>query len=135
MNVQQDGAKRIVKLDVQGAFHSKYLENIGKNFADFLSTYKFENNEINDNNIYYNYTGSKEENTNEHIHDLLTKQLYSKVKFLQIIENMLYDGVDTFYEIGPGGNLAFHINNIAKAKQKEIKLFKINNYEDFKNII
>ena len=48
---------------------------------------------------------------------------------------MLNDGVDTFYEIGPGGNLAFHINNIAKVKQKEVKILKINNYEDFKKII
>lgn len=135
MNVYLNGARRIIKLDTQGAFHSKYLKNISKEFESYLKKYKFENKEKNSVNIYYNYTGNKEINTDENIHKLLVKQLYSKVKFLQIIENMLDDGIDTFYEIGTGGNLAFHINNIAKTKKKEIKVYKINNYEDFKGVI
>ena len=54
---------------------------------------------------------------------------------MQIIENMLDDGINTFYEIGNGGNLAFHINSIAKAKNKEIKVYKINKYEDYIGVI
>ena len=54
---------------------------------------------------------------------------------MQIIENMLDDGINTIYEIGNGGNLAFHINNIAKAKNKEIKVYKINKYEDYIGVI
>ena len=54
---------------------------------------------------------------------------------MQIIENMLDDGIKTFYEIGNGGNLAFHINNIAKVKNKEIKVYKINKYEDYIGVI
>lgn len=100
-----------------------------------MKNYKFENKEANNVNIYYNYTGNKEDNTDENIHSLLEKQLYSKVKFMQIIENMLDDGIRTFYEIGNGGNLAFHINSIAKVKNKEIKVYKINKYEDYIGVI
>ena len=100
-----------------------------------MKDYKFENREDNNVNIYYNYTGNKEYNTDENIHSLLEKQLYSKVKFMQIIENMLDDGINTFYEIGNGGNLSFHINNIAKAKDKEIRVYKINKYEDYIGVI
>ena len=135
MNVQRIGAKRIIKLDSQGAFHSKYLKGISNEFKEFLKNYKFENNGNSNSKIYYNYTGNREDNTDKNIHILLEKQLYSKVKFLQIIENMLDDGVNTFYEIGNGGNLAFHINAIAKTKNKEIKVYKVNKYEDYIGVI
>lgn len=122
-------------MDSQGAFHSKYLKNVSGEFESFLKNYKFENKKNNKLNIYYNYTGNKEENTEQNIRKLLVKQLYSKVKFLQMIVNMLDDGIDTFYEIGAGGNLAFHINNIAKTKNKKIKIYKINSYEDYIGVI
>lgn len=135
MNVSRSGARRVIKLDSQGAFHSKYLKDASQEFKEFLKNYNFENKKSKIANIYYNYTGKKEDNTNENIHTLLEKQLYSKVKFMQIIENMLDDGISTFYEIGNGGNLAFHINSIAKAKNKEIKVYKINKYEDYIGVI
>ena len=135
MNVSRSGARRVIKLDSQGAFHSKYLKDINTEFKYFLKDYKFENKKSNNANIYYNYTGNKEDNTNDNIHTLLEKQIYSRVKFMQIIENMLDDGINTFYEIGNGGNLAFHINSIAKAKNKEIKVYKINKYEDYIGVI
>ena len=135
MNVSRSGARRVIKLDSQGAFHSKYLKDISKEFKEFLKNYNFENKKSKTSNIYYNYTGNKEDNTNDNIHTLLEKQIYSRVKFMQIIENMLDDGINTFYEIGNGGNLAFHINSIAKAKNKEIKVYKISKYEDYIGVI
>ena len=48
---------------------------------------------------------------------------------------MLDDGVDTFYEIGPGGNLGFHINSIARLKGKKIKVYQISDYESYCNLI
>lgn len=138
----KNGAKRVIKLDSQGAFHSKYLKGIEKEFSEFLNQYRFERNENSETRMYFNYTGKKEEinelsneEINENIHDLLVKQLYSKVKFMQIIENMLDDEIDTFYEIGAGGNLVFHIKNIASKKGKKVKIYKINNYEDYIGVI
>ena len=132
----KNGARRVIKLDSQGAFHSKYLKKTSKEFGEFLDAFTFKSSiEKNKSNIYYNFTGKKEENTDEFIHKLLVKQFYSKVRFKQIIENMLKDGINTFYEIGAGANLAFHINSIAKAKNKKIKVYKISSYEDYKGII
>ena len=121
----ENGARRTIKLASQGAFHSKYLKDIATEFEDFLNNFKF--NCENENNVYFNLTGKKEHTD---IQRLLSKQVYSTVNFLQIIINMLDDGIDTFYEIGPGGNLAFHINNIARTKGKKVTIYKINSYKD-----
>ena len=131
----KNGARRIVNLDSQGAFHSKYLKDAGTEFKEFLDNYTFGSTVNNNSNVYYNYSGKKEESTDDNIHKLLVKQFYSKVKFLNIIENMINDGIDTFYEIGPGGNLAFHINNIAKENNKNIKIYRISKYKDYVGVL
>ena len=49
------------------------------------------------------------------IKELLKKQISSPVKFMQSVEKMIDDGVDTFVEIGPGK----HFLNLLK---KSIKM-------------
>ena len=131
----EKGAKRIIELESQGAFHSKYLKEASEKFGKILNSFEFKNMDLNENNVYYNYTGCKEKVDNSGLYELLTKQLYSKVKLLDIVENMLDDGINIFYEIGPGGNLAFHIKNIARAKGINVQIYKINNYEEYIGVI
>ena len=127
---EKAGAKRIIELKTDGAYHSRLLNEIEPEFKQILMRYIIDS--THSSKVYFNYTGSKESGS---IIDLLNKQLSSKVKFLQIIENMLNDGVDTFYEIGSNGDMAFHIKNIAKENNKDIKVIKICNYEDYKGAL
>ena len=48
------------------------------------------------------------------VKELLSRQVYSSVKWQQSVERMIADGVDTFVEIGPGETLCGMIKRIDK---------------------
>ena len=62
--------------------------------------------------------------------ELMISQMYSPVKWQQTMEKMLEDGVDTFYEIGPGKTLAGFMKRIDRSK----KVITINTIEDLNSI-
>jgi [acyl-carrier-protein] S-malonyltransferase len=124
----ESGAKRTIRLETDGAFHSKYLINASREFASFLEEMDIKNSQ----NVYFNYTSKKELiNTKE----LIAKQMCSKVRFREMIENMLNDGIEEFLVIGPSGTMTNHIINIAKTKDKKIKIKKITTYKEFEGVI
>lgn len=123
------GARRVIKLNVDGAFHSRFLQPASNEFLEYIKDFKYDIAKI---PMYFNYTGKCEIND---ILELLSKQLYSVVLFKDMIENMIDDGVDTFYEIGPGGNLSFHISSIARSKGKKVVIYQIKDYETYLNIL
>ena len=100
--LKEAGAKRCVPLNVSGPFHSPMLKGAGEKLAEELK-----NVTINDIAIPYvtNVTGDFVKDKNE-VKDLLATQVSSSVKWIQCVEAMLADGVDTFIEIGPGKVLA-----------------------------
>ena len=64
------------------------------------------------------------------IKDSLARQVYSTVKWQQTMEKMLADGVDTFYEIGPGKTLSGFMKRIDRSK----KVISINTVDDLNAI-
>lgn len=97
-----NGVRRVVPLAVSGAFHSKFMENAGKEFAEFVS-----NLELNNASIPVITNVDAEITTNsEDFREKMPKQIYSSVHWTQTIEKMISEGVDTFIEIGPGKVLA-----------------------------
>ena len=62
--------------------------------------------------------------------DLLARQISSSVLWLQSVEKMIQEGVDTFVEIGPGKTLAGFMKKIAP----EMKTYNIQNVEDLEQI-
>ncbi|MFR1671798.1 MAG: ACP S-malonyltransferase [Candidatus Gastranaerophilaceae bacterium] len=96
------GARRFVPLPVSGAFHSKFMENAGKEFENFVSDF-----EINDASIPVITNVDAELTTNsEDFIAKMPKQIYSSVHWTQTIQKMSEDGVEIFVEIGPGKVLA-----------------------------
>lgn len=96
------GARRVVPLAVSGAFHSKFMENAGKEFAKFVSGLDIHNAEIPVfTNVDANATFLSAEFKNK-----MPRQIYSSVHWTQTIQKMVKEGVDTFVEIGPGKVLA-----------------------------
>ncbi len=97
-----NGVRRVVPLAVSGAFHSKFMEEAGNEFANFVSEL-----ELNDASIpvITNVDAEPTLDASEFA-EKMPKQIYSSVYWTQTIQKMVEEGVDTFIEIGPGKVLA-----------------------------
>jgi len=97
-----NGARRVVPLPVSGAFHSKFMQEAGSIFGEFI-----ENADLNDSSIPVITNVDAELTTSaEDFRAKMPKQIYSSVHWTQTIQKMVAEGVDTFIEIGPGKVLA-----------------------------
>lgn len=92
------GAKRVVPLPVSGAFHSKFMENAGKEFEKFVSDLKLNNASM---PVITNVDACVTTEA-EDFRAKMPKQIYSSVYWTQTIQKMAADGVEIFVEIGPG---------------------------------
>ena len=98
----EKGARRVVPLAVSGAFHSKFMENAGKEFEKFVSELELNNASI---PVVTNVDASLTTNA-EDFRTKMPKQIYSSVYWTQTIQKMAEEGVEIFVEIGPGKVLA-----------------------------
>ena len=124
----ESGAKKVIKLDVIGAFHSGLLKESSIKLKEILNKYTFNNPNI---PVYYNYIGNK---SNDDIKELLVNQLYNSVKFEQIILNMISDGVDEFYCLGIGKSIDSFIRSIAIHNKIKLKVIHIEKIQDLEAI-
>ena len=97
-----NGVRRVVPLAVSGAFHSKFMENAGLNFAEFIFDIELNNASI---PVVTNVDAEPTIDA-EDFRAKMPKQIYSSVYWTQTIQKMVDEGVDTFIEIGPGKVLA-----------------------------
>lgn len=124
----ENGAKKVVKLDVLGAFHSGLLKESSLKLKTVLNKFDFSETNI---PVYYNYLGDK---SNEDIKDLLVSQLYNPVKFEKIILNMINDGVNEFYVVGVGKSIDNFIRSIAIYNRLKLKVIHIEKIQDLEAI-
>lgn len=97
-----NGVRRVVPLAVSGAFHSKFMEGAGNEFAGFVSDLSLNNAKLPViTNVDAQMTTSAED-----FREKMPKQISSSVHWTQTIQKMVEEGVDTFVEIGPGKVLA-----------------------------
>lgn len=92
------GAKRVVPLNVGGAFHSPLMESARKELADAIHHTHFSEPVC---PIYQN-VNARPYTDPEKIKLNLIAQLTSSVRWTQIMQNMIADGATSFLEIGPG---------------------------------
>lgn len=104
--LKKNGAKRALKLNVSGAFHSSLLEDASLKLNNVLKMYK---NNKPDYKVVYNVSGKE---MDDDIISILTKQIKSSVYFEQSIRYLIDKGVDTFIEIGPGKVLSGFVKKI-----------------------
>lgn len=121
------GAKRCVKLNVSGPFHSQMLAEAGEKLGQVL-----ENVELREFDVPYvtNVTADYVTST-ENIKELLCRQVASSVKWQQSVERMIGDGVDTFLEMGPGKTLSGFMRKISR----DVKMMNIENMADFEKVM
>ena len=97
-----NGARRVVPLPVSGAFHSKFMQEAGNIFGEFI-----EDADLNDSIIpVITNVDAEPTMSAEDFRAKMPKQIYSSVHWTQTIQKMVENGVDTFIEIGPGKVLA-----------------------------
>ena len=122
-----NGARRVVPLAVSGAFHSKFMENAGKEFEGFVGNLELNNAKIPViTNVDAAATTEKEDFRNK-----MPRQIYSSVHWTQTIQKMVSDGVEIFVEIGPGKVLA----GLNKKIAPEAKVFNVFDKESLENTI
>lgn len=100
------GVRRVMPLNVSGAFHSSLLIDASKQLNEILGNVTIQSPLV---DVYFNISGQKESD----IVSALTRQIHSTVQFVKTIENMVEDGVDTFIEVGPGTVLSGFVKKIA----------------------
>lgn len=95
------GAKRALRLEVGGAFHSPLMEPARKELAQAIMSTKFNPPSC---PVYQNVTAAPETDP-EIIKVNLIAQLTGAVKWTQTVENMLKNGITTFIEAGGSGKV------------------------------
>lgn len=102
------GAKRVLPLNVSGAFHSPLMVEAAAEMGKALGQIIFEPGER---AVYSNVTSEKVEEAAEWP-DLLERQLRSPVRWTETVEHMRLDGITTFVECGVGEVLSGLIRRI-----------------------
>ena len=121
-NSKDLGIKRAIKLPVSAPFHCELITSASKAMSEEITKYVFNSFTV---PLYSNVT-SEVCNENE-IASLLIDQIISKVRWREIVENMMKDGVQNFIEIGPGNVLT----NLVKRVSKDLAAISISKLEDF----
>lgn len=124
---KQKGAKLVKQLVVSGAFHSPLMHSAKSDLKEALSKTHIYDSRF---PIYANVT-AKPVIKKEEIQNLLFEQVTSPVRWEETINNMIEDGIDEFYEIGPGKVL----QGLVKRINPDVKIFGIDKYSDVEKYI
>ncbi|MGL4523265.1 MAG: ACP S-malonyltransferase [Bacilli bacterium] len=106
--LQNAGAKRVIPLPVAGAFHSSMMHSAATDFAEVLGNYTFATPKC---SVYSNVLAAPVQ-TADQFPALLQQQLYSSVRWVEIVQALLSEGVETFVEVGSGKVLAGLVKQI-----------------------
>ncbi len=112
---EKAGARMYMPLQVSAAFHSRYMADAAKAFADFLSPMSFAAPES---PVIANVTAQPypTDNASEAIKSLLVKQIARSVQWTQSIRFLISQGVTQFSEMGPGNVLTRSVQQIQQEK-------------------
>lgn len=97
---KEAGAKRIVALNVSGAFHSPLMADASDEFAQLLASYEFHQTPV---SVLSNV--SAQPHTPETIVENLAKQLFSPVRWVACAEWLHAKDVNRYVEVGPNAIL------------------------------
>ena len=107
---REQGARRVVELDVSGPFHSSLMRPAAEIFAEDLAGAALRDPQV---PVIANATADYVQEAAE-IRTVLVKQLYRPVPWEEKIQRLISHGVDTFIEVGPGRVLAGLIKRISR---------------------
>jgi [acyl-carrier-protein] S-malonyltransferase len=101
-NVAAERGAKAIPLKVSGAWHSELIQGAQDEFKEFLKTAEFRPPQI---EIFFNVTADVCNDPGE-IKTVMARQFCSPVKWYELVQKLIQDGVDAFVEVGPGKVLA-----------------------------
>lgn len=117
---------RVRRLQVSGAFHTKYMKEAQDKFKEFTSGVTFQNAKF---RFISNSNGEEIRSGNE-FRDKLVNQITSPVRWDLCQDKLTSLGVSTLIELAPAGVLA----GLIKRQNPAIKSILINSLDDIKNL-
>lgn len=127
--VKERGGKAI-PLKVSGAWHSELMRGAVEEFRRFMDDIEFSPPKA---MVLFNATASTEKNP-EAIKDLMALQLISRVRWYEIMKNMLTDGVEVFAEVGPKNVLAGLLKKTVP-KGDGIRIYNVDSLSSLKEFV
>ncbi|WP_409253670.1 ACP S-malonyltransferase [Bacillus sp. SCS-153A] len=124
---KEEGAKRVLPLQVSGPFHSSLMKPAAEKFSGVLDEISIKDAEI---PVIANVNAEPMTSSTE-IKERLIQQLYSPVLWEDTVVKLLDAGVDTFVEIGPGKVLS----GLIKKVNRRVNTFSINDEESFRETV
>ncbi len=106
--LKEHGAKRALKLNVSGAFHSPLMQPAANTLREAIMQTHFNATHC---PVYQNVSAYPQTDP-QTIQQNLVEQLTSPVRWTQTVRNMIADGATEFYEFGPGDVLKGLIRKI-----------------------
>ena len=107
--LQEAGAKRVLPLNVSGAFHSPLMTEPSRQMAQALANAVFQEGKP----VYANVTTKPVADPSDW-RSILEQQLRDQVRWTDSVRNMIADGVTEFVEFGPGEVLCGMLKRIDK---------------------
>ncbi len=117
---------KAVPLNVSGAWHSALMVNAVDEFRQFLEGFSFRDPQC---SMLFNATAEMETDGSK-IKDIMARQLVNPVRWYDIMNRMLQEGVTAFVEVGPKRVLSGLIRKIASSA----KDLTILNVQDLKSL-
>lgn len=124
--LKEAGAKRALPLAVSGPFHSSLMKPAGEKLKEEAEKYDFREGTA---KLVANTT-AEIISSPEEIKKEIYAQSFGPVKWVDTVNRLKENGVDTIYEIGPGKVLAGLIKKI----DKELTVININSLEDIEKL-
>jgi [acyl-carrier-protein] S-malonyltransferase len=102
LKIKEDLSKKSISLPVSAPFHCNLMKPAAEQMKSLILETNFKQPEI---PIISNVT-AREETSAENIKNLLIEQIYSRVRWREIIEFMIKNKVTEIHELGPGKSLS-----------------------------
>ena len=115
-----------IKLPVSAPFHCTLMNRATNIMNSEIAKLNFKDSNI---KLISNVTANEIKNVDE-LKELLIKQIENRVRWREIVINMINGGVNQFIEIGPGKVLS----GLVKRINKEVEINTINNISDIESI-
>lgn len=117
VKLKEAGARRALRLPVGGAFHSPLMEPARQELEAAIAEAEF----MTPSCPVYQNVDAKPYTDAEAIKKNLIAQLTAPVRWTQIVENMIADGVAEFTEVGPGNVLQGLVSKVSREVAVESK--------------
>lgn len=125
--LKEKGAKRAIKLNVSAPFHCSLMKPAADGLAGDLNAIGFRDLKF---PLIENVSG-RPNSAGARVAEALEEQIFSPVRWLQTLNELISLGVDTFVEVGPGKVLC----GLVRQTDREVRCVNVEDSESLSNTL